>query len=105
MSEIMRISTPTVSYFIDDETFDMSSVAKATMYIKSITTGKGITVDNPTIDTEEKSFSVHLSQEQTKGFLSGTVEVQVHIKLNDNNAIWTEPIKTTIGRVIGEDII
>ena len=105
MSKIMRISTPTVTYYVDDDNFDISRVKKATMYIKSVNESASLSIENPTIDLETKSFSVHLSQEQTKMFSLGSIEVQVHIKLDDDNAIWTELIRTTIGKVIGEDII
>ena len=105
MSKIMRISTATVIYYVDDNTFDMSRVKKATMYIKNVNGSESFSFEEPVIDTEEKSFSVHLTQEQTKMLSLGSIEVQVHIKLDDDNVIWTELIKTTIGKVIGEDIL
>ena len=105
MSEIMRISTPTVIYYVDDESFDVSRVKKATMYIKNVNGSESLSFEDPMIDLEEKSFSVHLSQEQTKMFSLGSIEVQVHIKLDDDNVVWTELVKTTIGKVIGEDIL
>ena len=103
--KLMRVSTPTVTYYIDDEDFDISTVARATMYIQNVGGTNRLAIENPYIDTEEKSFSVDLTQEQTKSLSAGTVEVEVHIKLTDGNVIWTDIAKTTMERVIGEDIL
>ena len=103
--KLMRISTPTVTYYIDDEDFDISTVAKATMYIQNVGGTNRLAIENPYVDAEEKSFSVDLTQEQTKSLSTGTVEVEVHIKLTDGNVIWTDIAKTTMERVIGEDIL
>jgi len=105
MSSLMRISTPTIKYFIDDENFDMSRVAKSRMIISNIGGYRRIIRENPTIDIENKSFSTILTQEETKAFKVGPIEIQVHIKLDNNSVLWTEIVKTDIGRVLEENTI
>ena len=104
MDKLMRVSTPTVTYYVDDENFDMSTVAVATMYLQNVGGANRLSLV-PYIDIEEKSFSVDLTQEQTKALSAGTVEVEVHIKLTNGKVIWTDICKTKVERVIGEDIL
>lgn len=105
MDKLMRISTPTITYIVDDEDFDISRVSESHMIISNVGGGHKIICENPAIDTENNSFSVELTQEQTKAFNVGTIEVQVHIKLDNGNVLWTDIVQTSIGRVLEENIL
>ena len=105
MDKLMRISTPTITYIVDDEDFDISRVSESHMIISNVGGGHKIIRENPTIGTENKSFSTELTQEETKAFSVGTIEVQVHIKLDNDKVLWTEIVKTSIGRVLEENIL
>ena len=104
-NKLFRVSTPTLIYYIDDEDFDMSRVAKSRFIVKEYGKENRIIHENPEIDVEEKSFTTDLSQEETKSLGAGEIEVQVHIKLDNGKVIWTDIVRTRINRVTEENIL
>ena len=104
-NKLMRVSTPTLIYYIDDANFDMTTVAKARFIVQNAGGENRIIHENPEIDVEEKSFTTDLSQEETRALKPGTIEVQVHIKTTSGRVIWTDIIQTKINRVTEDNLL
>lgn len=106
MASFTRGTTPTIRIRITKPTnFDMTRISKCHLTIEQVGTGKELVFENPVIDTEEKTVSVHLTQEQALLFKSGSVEVQLKIKLSDGNVCVCNILKGGIDRILEETIL
>ena len=106
MASFTRGTTPTIRIRITKPTnFDMTRVAKCTLKIEQVGTGRELLFENPVIDTEEKTASVHLTQEESLSLKAGSVEVQLKVELIDGNVLTHNILKGSIDRILDETIL
>lgn len=100
-----RVTTPTIVIQIDDDTFDMSSIDICHIAIAN-NSGRNLKIFNPTdIDTVKRIIYLDLSQEDTKLYETGDIDIQLKIKLNNGKVVPSEIMRTTMQRIMEEDIL
>ena len=106
MASFTRGTTPTIRIRITKPTdFDMTNIAKCTFKIVQVGTGRELLFENPVIDAEAKTFSIHLTQEESLSLQAGTVEVQVKGIRTDGNVFTHDILKGSINRILDETIL
>ena len=105
MSSIFRGTTPTIVLKVTNEDFDMTLIDVCHVTIQNDTGRNKKVFEDPVIDTEEKTISVELCQEDTLEYEEGGIEIQVRIKLDDGRVIANKPIKTTMNKILEEGIL
>ena len=61
--------------------------------------------ENPSIDTENKTISIELSQEDTLNYEIGNINLQVKIKLDSGRVIASRIITTSMNKILEEQIL
>ena len=85
------------------EEIDFSAVTFFTVAIKQGSTL--IKIDDPVIDTENKTLSVTLSQEQTLKLSSGEASLQVKGKFADGTIFASDIQKVPVNPILDERVI
>ena len=102
MNSFVRGTTPIIEVKIKKPVdFDMSNVVSAKMTLKN----KGSSMekfvfDTPDIDVENKTVSVHLTQEQSLKFYTGIFEAQVELTYLDGNIDATNTMNGKVNKNI-----
>lgn len=103
--EIIRGTTPTIIISIQTE-IDLSEVSAAWIYISQqnkVRVNKGLS--DIEIDTDEKTITVVLTQEETLNLKAGIETLfQIRLRLNDT-ALATTATKITVKEIYKEGII
>lgn len=100
-----RGTTPIIKLRIKNPDFDMSTIDFVHISIENAGGKNNKIFTNTIIDTEEKTISYHLTQEDTLGFEIGPLSIQFKGKLLDGNIISHEPIITTMKKIQEEAIL
>lgn len=82
-----RGTTPTITLKINTE-LDLNNVSECWVTLKDNLGAKQktFTIDNIFIDPELKTIEIAMTQEETLMFNTGVVNIQVRIRLNDDQA-------------------
>ena len=102
---MIRGTTPIIKIKIKNPDFDMSTIDFAHISIENAGGKNNKVFEDTVIDTEEKTISYHLTQEDTLGFEVGPLSVQMKGKLLDGNIISHDPIITTMKKIQEETIL
>lgn len=88
-----RSTTPELIFTITNKDFDMTKIEICHVTIENFMGSYQKIYEEPDIDTEKKTISVVMSQEETLKFDAGNVKIQLKIKL-DNGTVIASPIMT-----------
>ena len=106
MSTIIRGTTPTLTFNVKNEQMDLSNIAEVWITFKTKPGVKLIEktydINDVTIDAQEKTITLSLSQEDTLAFADSNMLVQVRLRMNDGTAFASAIIETTIGHILKE---
>lgn len=102
---IYRVTTPTIVIEIENEDFDMSLIDICHVTIQNHS-GRNKKIFNATnFDVENRIIYLELTQEETKEYETGNIEIQLKIKLQNGKVIPSEIITTTMNKILEEDIL
>lgn len=105
MSNLYRGTTPTLSFKIENEDFDMTKIEICHITIQNKGGENKTVFDSPTIDTENKIISVELDQEDTLKYKEGKIELQIRIKLDTGRVVATPILVTEMNKILEETIL
>lgn len=100
-----RYTTPTIILKIKNDDFDMEQIDVCHVTLESERGGKQFVCTRPEIDTEEKTISFEMTQEQTQVFDVGIIKIQIRIKLYNGRVIPSKIVKTTMNEILEEQIL
>ena len=103
--QIYRTTTPVLIFKIKNDDFDMSSILICHITLENKNGLNSLTLDNPVIDTENKTVKVRLTQDQTAMFSIGLVRIQMKIKLKNDDVISTKVIEGDIMEILEEELL
>ena len=106
MSTIIRGTTPTITFNVKNEQMDLTQIAEVWITFKTKPGVKLIEktydIDDVTIDNEEKTITLSLSQEDTLEFANTQMLVQVRLRMSDDMAFASAIMEVTIGHILKE---
>lgn len=107
MSDILafRSTTPTVVLKVNDENFDMTQISICHVTIENDSGRNKKIFSDCQLDNEYKTISFTMSQEDTLSYESGTLLLQVKIKLVNDSVLASPIIRTTMEKILEEDIL
>lgn len=96
-----RGTTPSLTFNIKTE-LDLTEIAECWVTFKSKQSNKvqTYTFDDLIIDSEAKTITITLTQEDTLYFSPGTVEVQIRLRTTDDLAYASNIKELDIGRIL-----
>lgn len=100
-----RYTTPTIPITIEDLDFADVSVFRVAIEQGKVEILKVIDVDDTSVDAEEHTIYVPLTQEETASFKDGMTEVQVRVVFRSGAVQATNKAKLSVRDVLDEVII
>lgn len=103
---MFRGTTPNIQLKLNTS-LDLNDVDKCYVSFKSKTNSKLLNVDifNMVIDPEEKTISLTLSQEDTLGFGSGEIDVQIRLLMTNGFAYASTVKSITMKQILKDGVI
>ena len=101
---IFRGTTPVVILKINNEDFDMTTIDICHITIQN-DSGRNQKIFNASVDTENKTVSAELTQEDTLAYEEGYIYIQAKFKLVNDRVITHEPIRAKLHDILEEDIL
>lgn len=105
---IIRGTTPTVTFKIHSS-LDLNDIAEMWITfqkkIGATTKEKTFTLDDVSIDAEEQTVTLVLTQEDTLDFAEKAISVQMRVRMNDDMAYASGILETTIGKILKDGVI
>ena len=106
---IIRGTTPTITFHVKDESFDMTEIAevwvtfktKAGVKIKE----KNYTIEDLVIDAENHTIELDLTQEDTLDLPDTNVNVQLRVRTDSELAYASQIIEVEIGHILKDGVI
>ena len=105
MSNLYRGTTPTIILHVTNEDFNMANISECHVTIQNDNGTNKKVFENPTIDAEEKTITVPLTQEDTLSFKYGNINIQARVKLISGSVIASPIITTNMNRILEETIL
>lgn len=106
---IIRGTTPTIGFHIKTE-LDLTQVAEVWITFKTKpgiphVREKTYTMEDVTIDTENKVINLFMPQEDTLEFSDVTYNIQIRMRMNDDTAWASSIIEEPIGKILKDGVI
>lgn len=105
---IIRGTTPTIVFDIDTE-LDLNEIAELWITFKTKVgtrlREKTFTLDDVSLDDEQKTITLPLTQEDTLHFSESTMQVQIRLRLNNDLAYASDIVDTEIGKILKDGVI
>lgn len=103
---MIRGTTPTIVLkFPEDAQPDFTNIEALQLTLNSSDHKLVVNEDRVTIDAENNTIKLLLTQQDTLAFNAGTIEIQIRIKFN-NSGVWASGIKkTTMNRILEGGVI
>lgn len=105
---IIRGTTPTIVFEIDTE-IDLNEIAELWITFKTKLgvrlREKTFTLEDVTLDDEQKTIALPLTQEDTLHFSESTMQVQIRLRLNNNLAYASDIVDAEMGRILKDGVI
>lgn len=106
---IIRGTTPTLTFHVKNEQLDLNEIAEIwiTFHTKAGVTvkEKTYTIEDVTINNEEKTIELDLSQEDTLYLSDTNMVVQLRVRFNDDLAYASSIMEIEIGHILKEGVI
>lgn len=103
--EIYRGTTPTIMVHLRNIDFDMSDIEKCQVTLEDDRGRNQKVFNDPTIDEENKTISIELSQADTLSYDYGMLNLQIRIKLENGRVVPTKIYSLKMGRTLNEEIL
>ena len=103
--DIYRSTTPTIVLHINDEDFDMNSIDICHIAIENDSGRNKKVYENTTINIEDRTISLELTQEDTLSYEPGYINLQLKIKTTDGSVYASKILHTTINDILEEAIL
>lgn len=105
---IIRGTTPTIVFEIDTK-IDLNEIAELWITFKTKLgvrlREKTFTLEDVTLDDEQKTIALPLTQEDTLHFSESTMQVQIRLRLNNNLAYASDIVDAEMGRILKDGVI
>lgn len=99
-----RGTTPTLTFHIDAD-LNLLTVEELWITFKANAKEKTFTLDNVSIDNDNKLVILELEQEDTLYFGSGKLSVQIRIRTADDNAYASNIEQVTLEHILKDGVI
>ena len=100
-----RGTTPIVVFTINSTVLDLAKMKQIWVTFKSVLYEKTYELDDLTINFEDKTVTVQMTQEDTLAFRSGTIKTQIRF-LDNNDIAYASNIKEVqLNDVLKEGVI
>lgn len=101
-----RGTTPTFVFQLDTPTLDLTTLTQIWVTIEDgRDEQKTWDISNVTVDNENKTISLYLTQEETLAFATGTARVQIRMLTSNGAAIATDYSTIEIHNVLKKGVI
>lgn len=100
---LYRSTTPTIVLHIKDDDFNMDDILICHLTIQNDSGRNKKVFPYPEINVEDRTIMQTLSQEDTKMFEEGLIELQLKIRLTDDTVMASKIITTTMKRILEEE--
>ena len=104
-NNIYRGTTPTIILKIDNDDFDMTDIVVCHVTIQNDNGRNKKVFDNPTIDVENKTISIELTQQDTLAYETGNINLQIKVKLQGGRVVASPILVTPMNKILEEAII
>lgn len=96
-----RGTTPSITFHINTE-LNLNEIVECWVTFKSKSSNKiqTYTLDDLILDSEEKTITITMTQEDTLYFSPGTVEVQIRLRTSDDLAYASNIKELDINRIL-----
>ena len=103
---MIRGTTPTLTFKINTD-LDFSEIETAEITFKSVSGMKEKTWNQElfTIDPQEKTIVLTLTQDDTLYFYEGEIQVQLRIKMQDDKVYASNIVTSTLSKILKEGVI
>lgn len=106
---IIRGTTPTLTFHVKNEQLDLDEIAEVWVTFKTKTglrpKEKTFDINDVAIDSEERTITLVLSQEDTLYFSDASILIQLRTRFNNDLAYASDIIDTSIGQILKEGVI
>ena len=102
---IYKGSTPTIICDFDDEDLNFSDIVKARIIMENDNKRNHKVFNDPTIDRENRTISVELSQQDTLSFDYGNLNLQAKIKLQNERVVISDIPVLLVERTLDDEPI
>ena len=100
-----RGTTPVIILNIKNDDFDFDTISKCHVILENELGSNEKTYDNIRVDGENRRLLLELTQEDTFGFYSGNIKLQLRIKLRNGSVVHSKIIATSIENCLEEAIM
>lgn len=100
-----KSTTPKIVLRIKDSSIDLNEVDICHVTLKAESNGHSLLIESPDIDTEARTVSFSLTQEETMGFNLGSIKIQIKMKLNDGTVIASKIVKTCMDEILEDTVL
>lgn len=104
---IIRGTTPTLSFNIDTQ-LDLNNIAELWITFKAkppYNVEKTFELEDVTVDAENNTILLSLSQDDTLAFTDTDVQVQIRLRMDDSLAYASAILDTKIGQILKDGVI
>lgn len=106
---IIRGTTPTLTFHVKNEQLDLNEIAEIWVTFRTKAgqkiQDKTYTKEDVTIDAEEHTIELFLSQEDTLAFADPNTVLQLRVRFNDDLAYASSIMGVQIGHILKEGVI
>lgn len=102
---IYKGSTPTIICDFEDEDLNFSDIVRARIVMENDDKRNHKIFNNPTINRENKTISVELSQQDTLSFDYGNLSLQAKIKLQNERVVISNIPVLLVERTLDDEPI
>lgn len=103
---MIRGTTPILTFKVNTE-LDLSTVEKAEITFKSVSGTKEKTwgLDRLVINVEQHKIFLHLKQDETLYFSTGSIQIQLRIKMDNDMVYASKAVTSTLDKILKEGVI
>lgn len=102
---LYRSTTPKVILHIKDPEFDMNTIEMAHIAMENDSGRNKKIFTNTSINYEDRTITVELTQEDTAAFEPGYINLQLKIKTFDGEVLASRIVHCTINDILEEEIL
>lgn len=106
---IIRGTTPTLTFHVKNEQLNLDEIAEIWITFRTKAgvkiQDKTFTKDDVTIDAQEHTIELFLTQEDTLAFADPNTVVQLRVRFNDDLAYASNIMGVQIGHILKEGVI
>ena len=103
---MIRGTTPILTFKVKTD-LDFNSIEKAEVTFKTVSGTKEKTwgLDRLGIDAEQHKIYLHLKQDETLYFSTGSIQIQLRIKMDNDMVYASKVVTSTLDKILKEGVI